>query len=169
MELNKLYFAKIRKDAITPSKEDENAGYDIYPNFEEDYIFIPPGKTMKIPTGIACAFSKDYVFILKERSSTGILGIGQRSGVIDSGYRGEILVPITNHTDMYICIAKTHVLKELNTLSIKLPLIILDYKKAICQGILTIVPKVETEEISYEELLKFKSKRGVGREGSTNK
>ena len=39
---NDLVFAKIRPYAIIPSKEDENAGYDIYACFDEDYLVIPP-------------------------------------------------------------------------------------------------------------------------------
>ena len=31
---NELLFAKVRPDAIIPSKDDENAGYDIYANFK---------------------------------------------------------------------------------------------------------------------------------------
>ena len=59
-----IYFAKMKSDAIIPSKTDENAGYDIYPCFEEDYIVIPPHSVKLIPTGIASACSDDYYFQL---------------------------------------------------------------------------------------------------------
>ena len=80
-------FAKVRPTAEIPTKRVEDAGYDIYADFEEDYIIVPPHKTKMIPTGIASACDTDYCFILKERGSTGSKGIAQRCGVIDSGYR----------------------------------------------------------------------------------
>ena len=41
---------------------------------------IEPHETVLVPTGIASAFSSDYVAIIKERGSTGSKGIGQRCG-----------------------------------------------------------------------------------------
>ena len=83
----KLYWAKVREDAVIPAKRKEDAGYDLYPCFEEDYLEILPHETRMIPLGVASAFSEDWVMILKERGSTGTKGIAQRAGVIDSGYR----------------------------------------------------------------------------------
>ena len=40
LQENDLVFAKVRPDAIIPTKDDENAGYDIYANFKEDYLII---------------------------------------------------------------------------------------------------------------------------------
>ena len=34
----KIYFAKTKLDAIVPSKRKEDAGYDFYACFEDDYI-----------------------------------------------------------------------------------------------------------------------------------
>lgn len=99
-------FAKVRPTAEIPTKRVEDAGYDIYADFEEDYIIVPPHKTKMIPTGIASACDTDYCFILRERGSTGSKGIAQRCGVIDSGYRNEWFVPITNTTDKTLYIAK---------------------------------------------------------------
>lgn len=109
---NELMWAKVKSNAIIPTKRDEDAGYDIYPCFEEDYIIIPFHETKMIPTGIASAFTDDYVAILKERGSTGTKGIAQRCGVIDSGFRNEWLCPITNTTDKNIIISK-HTIDEL--------------------------------------------------------
>lgn len=99
-----IKFAKIVDSAIIPSKRRGDGAYDIYACFEEDMIIIPPYATVMIPTGIASAFSEDYVMILKERGSTGVRGLGQRSGVIDSNYRGEWVAPITNHNDYAVVI-----------------------------------------------------------------
>lgn len=67
---NKLLWAKVKPNAIIPTKRTEDAGYDIYPCFEEDYIIVPTHETKLIPTGIASAFSDDYVAVLKERGSS---------------------------------------------------------------------------------------------------
>ena len=83
----KLYWAKVKEKAKIPCKREEDAGYDLYPCFEEDYLEIPVLHTKLVPLGIATAFDSDYVMILKERGSTGTKGMAQRSGVIDSGYR----------------------------------------------------------------------------------
>ena len=36
--MSKLYWAKVKEDAIIPTKRDEDAGYDLYHCFEEDYL-----------------------------------------------------------------------------------------------------------------------------------
>jgi dUTP pyrophosphatase len=165
----KVYFAKVRPDAIIPSKKVENAGYDIYANFAEDYMIIAPHETKMIPTGIASACSPDYYFQLFERGSTGTKGIGQRCGVIDSGYRNEWFVPITNHNDKPLVIRKKgisnyQIFGDVMPYTIDYP-----YDKAISQAVLFPVPKVDIEEVTYEELLKIESERGLGCLGSSNK
>lgn len=100
------YFSCDSDDARLPTKRTEDAGYDIYAHFDEDYIMIPPMKSMLVPTGIRSAISDKYVFILKEKSSTGKYNIALRSGVIDSGYRGEWLVCLANLSDVNLYITK---------------------------------------------------------------
>ena len=103
---NEIVFAKIRETAIIPTKKLEDAGYDLYANFEEDYFVIEPFTTKLIPTGIASAFSPKWVALLRERGSNGSKGIAQRAGVIDSGYRGEWFVPLTNTNRVPVVIVK---------------------------------------------------------------
>ena len=47
--------------------------------------------------------------------------------------------------------------------------IIYPYDKAIAQGTLLPVPKVEVKELSYDELLEIESERGTGGWGSSGK
>lgn len=164
-----VFFAKVNPTAIIPSKSRENAGYDIYSNFEEDYIVIPPHETKMIPTGIASAFSSRYYFQLEERGSTGTKGIGQRCGVIDSGFRGEWQIPITNHNDKYLIIAKQGITLQDIFGDTAPHSIIYPYEKAISQAVLLPVPKVNIKELSYKNLLKIESERGVGMLGHSNK
>ena len=166
-----VFFSKLNEDAIIPQKRPEDAGYDIFSCFSQDYLMIKPGETIKIPTGIASCFSQEHCFIVKERGSTGSIGLGQRSGVIDSGYRNEWILPVTNHSKKTILIIKkefinTNEYKEIIKLN---DIIEYDYNKAIAQALLIPVPKTNVVEISYDELLKFKSDRMMNAFGSTNK
>lgn len=159
-----IYFSKINPDAIIPSKLEENAGYDVYTNFKEDYIAIDPHTTKMIPTGIASACSSDYYFQLFERGSTGTKGIAQRCGVIDSGYRKEWFVPLTNTTNKILYIDR-----NVETFEEREEYMCYPYSKAICQVVLLPVPKTEVKEITYDELKEIISERGMGNLGSTNK
>ena len=69
------------------SKEDEDAGYDIYTT--ERNVIIDPGETHMFATGIYTSFPSGYWIGIKERGSTAKYNLSVRSGVIDSGYRGE--------------------------------------------------------------------------------
>lgn len=100
-----IIFAKVKEGAIIPSKEEENAGYDIYAcweNVSKSDKIIKPHQTKLIPTGIACALPINYYFQVEERGSTGSKGIKKSAGVIDSGYRGEIFIAISNINDRYL-------------------------------------------------------------------
>ena len=103
--MNSIKFAKIKPTAIIPTKEEENAGFDIYACWEgltkSDKI-IKPHQTKLIPTGIACALPIEYYFQVEERGSTGSKGIKKSAGVVDSGYRGEIFIAISNVNNKYL-------------------------------------------------------------------
>lgn len=158
---NDLAFAKVKPNAIIPTKDDENAGYDIYACFDEDYMIIPPHCTKLIPTGIASAMTEKYYLNVAERGSTGSKGIKYSAGIIDSSYRGEIFIALSNVNDMPVIISKSNVLQD--------GTIIYPYSKAIAQLIVHEVPKMNVKEITYEELKEIPSKRGVGKLGSSNK
>lgn len=183
-----IKFAKVRPDAIIPSKNVEDAGFDIYANFEEDYIEIRPHETKLIPTGIASACPNDYALVLFERGSTGSKGMARRAGIVDSSFRGEIFVGITNTNDQTLYISKLNkedlIVAEKNKLGdgimttlfgtftadyINDNAIIYPYSKAIAQALIIPVPKAKIEEISYEELKEIPSERGLGKLGSSNK
>lgn len=171
----KIYFAKVRPEATIPSKRNEDAGYDIYACFDEDYMVIAPHETKLIPTGIASACDREYCFILKERGSTGTKGIAQRCGVIDSGYRNEWFVPITNTTNKILLICKDEdnlekaeqIIRE--TFDICYQIQYYPYKKAICQALVIPVPQTTVEEITLDELKQIASERGDGALGSSGK
>ena len=161
-----IKFAKVRPDAKIPTKRVEDAGWDIYANFVEDWIEIPPHTNKLIPTGIASAFDSDWAVILRERGSTGVKNLKISAGVLDSGFRNEWFVCLYNGNDRPVCIAK-YLNGEQSPENKKA--IIYPYDKAIAQALLIPVPVVEVEEISYEELQQIPSERGMGQLGSSNK
>lgn len=168
----KLCFAKVRKEAIIPTKEDENAGFDIYPCFDEDYLIIYPNETKLVPTGIASAIPTNYYMQIQERGSTGSKGIKYSAGVIDSSYRGEWFLCTTNVNKKPLLITKLNIEKLDKNIKFLLEdaYIIYPYEKALFQAILhNVHNEIENIEISFETLLEIPSKRGAGKLGSSGK
>lgn len=164
-----ILFAKVKEGAIIPSKEKHNAGYDIYPCFEEEYTIIPPHETKLIPTGITSALHEDYYFQIYERGSTGSKGIKYGAGVIDSSYRGEWFLAVTNTNIKPLIITKREAFKKVEDMYGN-NLIIYPYEKALFQAVLhRVYNEHEIKEISFEELQSYESSRGDGCLGSSKK
>jgi dUTP pyrophosphatase len=162
---NEIYWAKVKPEAIIPTKRLEDGCYDIYACTDEEKIVIPPHEIVTIPTGIASAFSHKYrLDFQRERGSSGSVGLVPRCGQVDSGYRGEIFLKMQNTTLKYITISKTATEKTEDEFDVVYPM-----SKAICQAALELVPVVTEKEISYEELLQIPSERGTGALGSSGK
>ena len=79
-----------------------SAGMDLSACIEED-IILSPRQLVRIPTGIAIALpGPEYVALVYARSGLGIkhgIALSNGVGVIDSDYRGEIQVGLTNLSD----------------------------------------------------------------------
>ncbi len=81
-----------------------SAGYDFYAPFA---FSLPPGSTMKIPTGIRVKMDEDWVLQLYPRSGLGFkyrLQMNNTVGIIDSDYfysdnEGHIFAKITNDSN----------------------------------------------------------------------
>jgi len=174
IDKDKIKFAKVKPDAIIPSKREEDGCYDIYACFDEDVITIPPQEIRLISTGIASAFTHKYRADLRERGSSGTKGMARRAGQIDSGFRSEWFFPINNTTNKYIIITKNPLdirlsLEQILNINVDSMFTIYPYSKAIGQIALELVPDVDIEEITYDELLKIESERGLNCLGSSNK
>ena len=172
---NEIAFAKIRETAVIPTKKLEDAGYDLYANFEEDYFVIEAGATRAVPTGIACAFSSKYYIQIEERSSMGKLGIKKSSGVFDSGYRGEYFIMTYNTNAKPFVISKIPAEEMPESFEVSgktyvtADVIVYPYSKAICQAVVQEIPVLEEKELTYEELCSIASERGKGGFGSSGK
>lgn len=169
-----IYWAKIRESAKIPTKREEDAGFDMWACFDEDYFVIEPGKTRGIPTGVASAFSSDYYIQIEERSSMVKFGTKKSAGVVDSGYRGEYFIMTLNVSDKPFVISKIDFEDMPQTFEVdgktydKDSVTVCPYKKAICQAVPHIVPKLESSEITYDELMQIKSQRMTGGFGSSD-
>ena len=78
----------------------EAAGADLYACLEAD-MMIHPGQTAFVPTGIALEVPKGCAGLIYARSGMACkrgLAPANKVGVVDSDYRGEIIVALHNHS-----------------------------------------------------------------------
>lgn len=90
----------LREGAILPTYGSvEAAGADLYACLDAP-VTIAPGQTSFIPTGIAMAVPQGCAGLIYARSGLACkrgLAPANKVGVIDSDYRGEIMVALYNH------------------------------------------------------------------------
>lgn len=73
-----------------------DAGLDLY---SSDHALIAPGERRAIATGIAVAIPEGYAGFVQARSGRALkegLAVVNAPGLVDSGYRGEVKVIVTN-------------------------------------------------------------------------
>jgi len=96
----KIEIKKLDPRAIIPTYGTEfSAGADIYALLDEP-ITINPGETKMIHTGLALAIPEGLVGLNFARSGMAAkrgLAPANKVGVIDSDYRGEVMVALHNH------------------------------------------------------------------------
>ena len=128
--------------------------FDIGPDptfdpYTPDSITIHPGETVKIHTGVKVAVPESYVMKMYVRSSIGIkrnLCLANGTGIIDSGYRDEIIMAIHNFGNE--------------------PQDICDGDR-LCQFIILPYPKLELEQVKDDK--NFRTGDRGGGIGSTGK
>jgi len=93
----------LREGAKLPSYGSaQAAGADLYACLTEA-VTIEPGKTAFVPTGIALEVPAGCAGLIYARSGMACkrgLAPANKVGVVDSDYRGEILVALYNHGDV---------------------------------------------------------------------
>lgn len=93
----------VHPTAIIPTRSTEGSvGYDIYACIPEA-VTLFPGETHMISSGVSIALEQGYAAFLYARSGLGVKkGIIPANcvGVIDSDYRGEIMVGIKNTSNV---------------------------------------------------------------------
>ncbi|MFO0718684.1 MAG: dUTP diphosphatase [Candidatus Paceibacterota bacterium] len=90
-----LKIKKLRADATLPTyAHPGDAGLDIYTC---ESVSVEPGEKTAISTGIAMEIPEGYVGMIWDKSGIAIKnGIKTLGGVVDSGYRGEVLIGVIN-------------------------------------------------------------------------
>ena len=82
----------------------EDLGYDL---FALEVTVLAPRETSRVRTGIAVearnpATGAPLGLLVRDRSSMAARGLATTGGVIDAGYRGEVLIVMTNLGDAVV-------------------------------------------------------------------
>ena len=95
----KLLIKKLDKKVITPEyKTKGSSGMDLMANIK-DAVFLKPGKSAIIPTGIAISIPVGYEIQIRPRSGLAAkkgISVLNTPGTIDADYRGEIKIILIN-------------------------------------------------------------------------
>lgn len=119
MKIEDLKIKKLNELATIPTYGTEfSAGADLYAAIPED-IEIMPNETIMIGTKLAMEIPEGFVGLIFARSSLGSkkgLAPANKVGVIDSDYRGEIKVPLFNHSNSTQTIVKKERIAQITLL-----------------------------------------------------
>ena len=92
---------KIKKNAVLPTYGSaEAAGADLYACLDAP-VTIQAGESVFIPTGLAMELPRGYAGLIYARSGLACkrgLAPANKVGVIDSDYRGQVMVALHNHS-----------------------------------------------------------------------
>jgi dUTP pyrophosphatase len=91
----KLKIKKLHTDAKVPNYAHyDDAGFDL---FSVENIILKAGMRAMIPTGIAMEIPEGYVGLVWDKSGLAMKhGIKTIGGVVDSAYRGEVIIGVMN-------------------------------------------------------------------------
>jgi dUTP pyrophosphatase len=93
----------LNPDAKVPTRGTlGSAGYDLY----SPISFTLETGLNKLKLGISVAIGEGYYGQIHDRSSMAVKEVTTSAGVIDSDYRGEVMILLNNHTDNKIAINK---------------------------------------------------------------
>lgn len=94
----KLPFRRLIPEAREPTRAHAgDAGYDLR---SVESLSLPPGERAVVGTGISVAIPEGYAGLVLPRSGLAVkhgVSLINAPGLIDSGYRGELRVPLINH------------------------------------------------------------------------
>ena len=97
-----LKLKKVRPEAQLPQRQTEGAaGYDLCACLEAP-VTLEPGEGFPFSTGFAAEIPQGLVGLVFCRSGLGVkygVSLPNCVGVIDSDYRGELIVPLRNFGD----------------------------------------------------------------------
>jgi dUTP pyrophosphatase len=138
-----LKIKKLHPDAKVPHyAHHDDAGFDL---FAIENTLIKKGERKAVATGISMEIPEGYVGLIWDKSGIGIKeGLKSLGGVVDSSYRGEVLIGMVNLSEKDYTFEKGHKVAQM-----------LIQKK---------------ERVDFEEVKELSdTKRGIGGFGSTGK
>jgi len=93
----------LNSNGRVPTRANHNdAGFDLYSSVD---TVIPSKQRKTVSTGIALQMPEHLAGLIWPRSGLSVKqGIDVLAGVVDSGYRGEIMVCLYNTSDENVCI-----------------------------------------------------------------
>ena len=101
MDRTVVRLKKLRPEAIIPTYGSAfSAGADLCACVAED-VKIAPGETVMVPTGLSLEIPENHAGLVYARSGLASkrgLAPSNKVGVIDSDYRGELIVALFNHS-----------------------------------------------------------------------
>ena len=99
----KVNFKRLDNNAHAPTYGSEYvAGADLYALTKGETVRFSPGETKLIHTGLAVEIPVGYAGLVYARSGIATkrgLAPANKVGVIDSDYRGEVMVSLHNHSN----------------------------------------------------------------------
>ena len=99
-----VFIEVCRDGAVIPEyARPGDAGMDVC---SAENIFIKPGETVIVPTGLKLAIPEGYEIQVRPRSGISLktpLRISNSPGTIDSGYRDELGIIVTNTSEVLNC------------------------------------------------------------------
>ena len=143
----KVLIKKLNQSVQLPSYKTKGAsGMDLMA-FVKKPIYLKPGKSCLVPTGLSVAFPEGYEIQIRPRSGLAAknnISVLNTPGTIDSDYRGELKIILFNHGNENF---------------------IINNNDRVAQIVLTPIIKIELKETSkLPETI-----RGKGGFGSTGK
>lgn len=94
---------KLSDKAVVPTYGSSSAaGADLYACLSQPSVEIKPDETVFVPTGLAMEIPDGFVGLIYARSGLACksgLAPANKVGVIDSDYRGELIVALHNHSE----------------------------------------------------------------------
>lgn len=120
----KIKIKLLHEDAILPKyAHPDDAGMDLFAI--EDTTFMP-GEIKPVKSGIAVEIPKGHVGLIWDKSGIGVKeGLKVMGGVIDSGYRGEILIGMANISKKSYVFEKGHKVAQMLVQKIERPSVVL--------------------------------------------
>lgn len=108
----KIKVKKLHKDAKLPTHgHPGDAGVDFY---AVETVTFAPGAQERVHTGIAIEIPEGYVGLIWDKSSISFnLGLKVFGGVIDAGYRGEIIMCLLNSSSKEVVLEKGHKIAQM--------------------------------------------------------